>query len=68
MSWRDDMPNVFNGTKERLDLVSSNVEELKVSVAELDKTMKDEKDELFISKMSEFTKATGDRMQMIVDR
>eukprot|EP01108_Squamamoeba_japonica_P006173 TRINITY_DN4972_c0_g1_i1.p2 TRINITY_DN4972_c0_g1~~TRINITY_DN4972_c0_g1_i1.p2 ORF type:complete len:360 (-),score=203.83 TRINITY_DN4972_c0_g1_i1:64-1143(-) len=67
MSWRDDMPNVFNGTKERLDLVSSNVEELKASVKDLEATLENEKDELFIEKMTAFTKMTGDRMQLIVD-
>jgi ankyrin repeat protein len=67
MEWRDDMPNVFNGTKERLDLVASNVEELKASVAELENTLKAEKDEQFIAKLSEFTSKTGDRMQMIID-
>jgi hypothetical protein len=67
MEWRDDMPNVFNGTKERLDLVNSNVEELKVSVAELETTLKAEKDAQFISKMNDFVAKTGERMQMIID-
>jgi len=67
MQWQEDMPNVFNGTKERLDLVATNVEELKVSVAALEEAMKAEKDEQFIAKMKEFTASTNQRMQMIID-
>lgn len=67
MEWRDDMPNVFNGTKERLDLVNSNVEELKVSVAELEVTIQNEKDQQFINKLTDFVSKTGERMQMIID-
>ena len=54
--WQDDMPNVFNGTKERLDLVMSNVEELKESVKALEEALEKEKDETFIAKMASFTK------------
>jgi len=67
MAWQEDMPNVFNGTKERLDLVQSNVNELKESVKLLEDALAKEKDELFINKMSAFTKQTTDRMQMIID-
>jgi hypothetical protein len=40
------MPNVFNGTKERLDLVQSNVSELKESVKLLEDALEKEKDEV----------------------
>jgi hypothetical protein len=46
---------------------NTHAQELKVSVAALEEALKAEKDEQFIGKMNEFTKATNQRMQMIVD-